>query len=254
MNPSSQLRTAVHFSSRPDITPGVFAIEDIMLAIDWAKSSPQYRIPRNRMGGPWKVVHPSYKVRNHPDRAKGFIKILEGKLEGDYCLVLEFDHTIEAYACQPFKIIGGHYWGFNFFTPDVVIYPFDAPPVVIDCKPLNVAQAKIHKERHDRLREAFNTFGVEFAVVTDDIIQQQPRLHTYQFLYPRLCSGQQHLIGEAKALHTKVLQLGGAAEVQDLRELGVDVVRRGFAYAHSMGALSSDFEHFYGPEFLIYTT
>lgn len=254
MPASSRQRTPAPIPGTPDITSGVFTLEDIHLAIEWAKSSRQYRIPRGRIGGPWKVVHPSIKVRVHPSRAKDFVKILEGRLEGDYCLVLEFDHTIEAYACQPFKIIGGPFWGFDYFTPDFVIYPFDAPPVIIDCKPLKVSQAKVHKERHANLREAFNAYSVQFEVVTDDTIQQQPRLNTYQFLYPRLRSNQQQLISEAKDVIALVRESGGIAEIQDLRSLGIDVVRRGFAYAHSIGALSSDFECFYGPKLLIHTT
>jgi hypothetical protein len=252
MNSSSQLCT-------PALSPniafnGVFPIEFVCLAIESAKHSPQYRFPRGRQGGPWKTVHSSFKIRHHPTYLNNFVVILEGRLEGDHALGLEFDSPTEAYSCQPFKLLGSEELGFESFIPDFVVYPFNAPAYLVDCKPKSVAEAKIHKDRHKVLKKALELYGVELKIETDDIIQQQPRLNTYKFLYTALSAHKEELLDACRQVIQATVKLGGCTDVKELRYLGTDVVRRGIAYGLSVGALASDFDVEYGPNALIHIT
>ena len=229
----------------------VFPLEDIHKAIEAAKHSPQYRIPHGRQGGPAKVLHASQKARKMLGDEKDYLNILEGRLEADYCLTLEFDTEVEVYVCQPCKLLGGQDYGFSSFTPDHIIFPHGSPAYVVDCKPKQVAEAKIHRERHAALREALATQGVEFRVVTDEDIRIQPRMGAYRFLYGYL-SGPEHNLAKSRyTLERELERLGGTAKMKELRHLGQDAVRHGTACGLVSGSIRARFSTPFGPNFEI---
>lgn len=229
----------------------VFPIEDIHTAIEAARHSPQFRIPHGRQGGPAKVLHSSQKARKMLGDEKDYLNILEGRLEADYCLTLEFDPEVEVYVCQPCKLLGGLEHGFTSFTPDHIVFPHSAPAYVVDCKPKQVAEARIHRDRHAVLRQALAAQGVEFRVVTDEVIRIQPRLDAYRFLYGYL-SAPEHDLNKSKfTLERELKLLGGTAQMKELRHLGQDTVRHGMACGLVSGSIVASFSTTYGPNFEI---
>lgn len=229
----------------------VFSIEDIHTAIEAARHSPQFRIPHGRQGGPWKVLFPSQKARKTFGSSKDYLHILEGRLEADYCLSLEFDTDVEVYACQPCKLLGGQEYGFASFTPDHIVFPHNAPAYVVDCKPKQVAEAKIHRERHAILRQALAAQGVEFRVVTDEDIRVQPRMDTHRFLYGFLAAPEDYLAETQLAVERELQRLDGTARLKDLRHLDQDAVRRGTACGLVSGSILADYLAPFGPNFEI---
>jgi hypothetical protein len=229
----------------------VFPVEDIHKAIEAARHSPQYRIPHGRQGGPAKVLHASQKARKMLGDEKDYLNILEGRLEADYCLTLEFDPEVEVYVCQPCKLLGGLEYGFTTFTPDHIVFPQSAPAYVVDCKPKQVAEAKIHRERHAILRQALAAQGVEFRVVTDEDIRVQPRMDTYSFLYGFLAAAEDYLAETQLAVERELRRLGGTAQMKDLRHLDQDVVRSGTACGLVSGSILADYSAPFGPNFEI---
>jgi hypothetical protein len=229
----------------------VFPVEDIHKAIEAARHSPQYRIPHGRQGGPWKVLFPSQKARKTFGSSKDYLHILEGRLEADYCLSLEFDTDVEVYACQPCKLIGGRDYGFTSFTPDHIVFPNNAPAYVVDCKPKQVAEAKIHRERHAILRQALAAQRVEFRVVTDEAIRVHPRMDTYRLLYGFLSAPEDYLAETQLAVERELQNLNGTAQMKDLRHLDQDVARRGTACGLVSGSILADYSTPFGPNFEI---
>ncbi|MBB3047430.1 hypothetical protein FHR99_001666 [Litorivivens lipolytica] len=240
----------------PDIPPealfgGVYPVDLVELAIEYAKSGSQFRIPRSRQGGFWKTVFPSLKVRYAEDNTRDFVKVLEGRLEADYCLIQEFDPEVEAYAVQAFKLVDWQNPTLTSFIPDIVKFRRFAPPVIIDCKPESIANAKIHRQRHDAIRNGLAEHGVAFEVATDTTIRQQPRLDTYKYLYSHLAHNPTQLNKDTGSVLAALKELEGAATVRELRSIDNFALRRGIAHGLATGLLRSDFEDDYGPDFFI---
>jgi hypothetical protein len=106
----------------------------------------------------------------------------ESQIERDYIYLLEIDPNVESYKGQPFKI---HYTlrgSCRSYTPDFWVIRPDRQQV-IEVKPASKVNdaSNIDKWRH--IAVWCEEQNMEFMVVTDVMIRQQPKLDNIKLLY-----------------------------------------------------------------------
>lgn len=106
----------------------------------------------------------------------------ESQIERDYIYLLEIDPTVQSYRSQPFKLTYLHAGKTRTYTPDFwVIRPLCQQ--VVEVKPERKVNDSSYFELWRHIIPVCRDMGMEFVVVTDVMIRQQPQLDNIKLLY-----------------------------------------------------------------------
>jgi TnsA endonuclease N terminal len=162
------------YSAQPWYSPSSVNPEADMILRVW---TPGGGDPRAR-----KVVHRGGTHRRFklPSQKIGRMVHCESRLEFDLCHLLEIDPDCEAFCEQPMEI---HYQlagTEHVHVPDVLVQRKDASCALIECKYADDAKRDEVAARTHLLAKCLPQLGFYYHVLTEDVVQQQPRLQNAQ--------------------------------------------------------------------------
>lgn len=137
---------------------------------------PARRIARGR---------PSVHIVQFPSEKNKKLIPVEGKLEADMCVLLEFDSAIKTYRSQPLTVrLFDEHGAFNH-TPDFAVEPFVGLSYLLEVKPHVRAAQAFRAQRIEVARQYFLGLDIEYVLRTERHIRIEPRITTLRNLYGR---------------------------------------------------------------------
>lgn len=130
-------------------------------------------------------------ITHFPSEKNRTTIVCESELEADFCIWLEYDAEVVAYAAQPgtfaFAVTGTA----THYTPDFEVTYSTGEIKYFEVKPDHVLQNTLYLTKMNVFRALAEQEGYGFRLVTERDIRIQPKLHNLQNLYSRL-----HSVGE----------------------------------------------------------
>lgn len=106
----------------------------------------------------------------------------ESQIERDYIYLLEIDPTVKSYSSQPMKLTYYHAGKARTYTPDFLVKRPQGEQVV-EVKPESKINDDLVIELCRHIIPLCKEMGMEFVVITDSMIRQQPKLNNIKLLY-----------------------------------------------------------------------
>jgi hypothetical protein len=147
-----------------------------LTALQVATTKPVRKIGRGRPG-----VH----IIQFPSEKNQCVIPVEGRLEADMCLLLEFDPSIRSYRSQPLTVRLEDEHGFFNHTPDFEVQPTEGPAYLLEVKPHARASQAFRARRIEVARQHFLGMDLDYALRTEHHIRIEPRITILRNLYGR---------------------------------------------------------------------
>lgn len=109
--------------------------------------------------------------------------LVESILESDFCLHLEFDGEVSAYAPQPKTFQVPDSAGFTTYTPDFEVHYHSGRRCYVEVKPLKKASSDHFQDLFERFAEMLIGTQYSFIVVHETQIRKAPLLYNYKKLF-----------------------------------------------------------------------
>ena len=156
------------------LKPGQFNMKDIWAAIEWASRNPQARIPKPYSGGCHKIMTPSLKSRKRDPNYSS--PIVEGTLERNSALLLEFDPLVSHFKAQPFTLYYHNGDTIAWWIPDFLAWGVNAPPLLIEVKEASAANDPSTRQKHDFRKLCVESTGIRCRLITSAECSLEPRI------------------------------------------------------------------------------
>lgn len=147
-----------------------------LTALQVATTKPVRKIGRGRPG-----VH----IIQFPSEKNQCVIPVEGRLEADMCLLLEFDPSIRSYRSQPLTVRLEDEHGLFNHTPDFEVQPTDGSAYLLEVKPHARASQAFRARRIEVARQHFLGMDLDYVLRTEHHIRIEPRITTLRNLYGR---------------------------------------------------------------------
>lgn len=106
----------------------------------------------------------------------------ESQIERDYIYLLEIDPTVKSYSSQPMKLTYYDAGKTRTYTPDFLVRRPQGKQIV-EVKPESKVNDDLVIDLCRHIIPVCTEMGMEFVVVTDSMIRQQPKLNNIKLLY-----------------------------------------------------------------------
>lgn len=142
---------------------------------------PQSAAPARKIGRGRPGVH----IIQFPSERNQCVIPVEGRLEADMCLLLEFDPSIRSYRSQPLTVrLEDEHGPFNH-TPDFEVQPTEGRAYLLEVKPHARASQAFRARRIEVARQHFLGMDLDYVLRTEHHIRIEPRITTLRNLYGR---------------------------------------------------------------------
>lgn len=113
-----------------------------------------------------------------PSRKNGRMIHHEGLIELDACYLFEMHPLVLRYREQPLKLKypGGH--RLRNYTPDFELTLRTGEIVLVEIKHSEILARKDVREKYDNIAAHLGSEGIDYAIITEEIIRLEPRLTT----------------------------------------------------------------------------
>lgn len=108
--------------------------------------------------------------------------VYESLLERDYMYFLEIDPLVKCYSSQPMSICYTMENSSRQYTPDLLVERISKTQI-LEVKPKDKLELPENIQRFEHISKYFHSQGLEFAVVTDEMIRVKPLLSNIKLLY-----------------------------------------------------------------------
>ena len=146
-----------------------------------APPQPPSKTPARKIGRGRPGVH----IVQFPSEKNQRVIPVEGRLEADMCLLLEFDPAIKSYRSQPLTVRLEDEHGLFNHTPDFEVQPTGGRAFLLEVKPHARASQSFRAQRIEVARQHFLGMDLEYVLRTERHIRIEPRITTLRNLYGR---------------------------------------------------------------------
>lgn len=150
------------------------------------------------------VVRPTGTIMRgkFPSRKNGRMVDHEGLLERDAIILFEASHRVKCYREQPTSIFYHDGGSLRRYTPDFELVLDTGEVLIIEIKHTgSLAHGKV-KHKIDCIKKHYRDFGINYLVLTEEVIRQEPRLSNLR----QICAGAGRVWPTADVIHNALQQ------------------------------------------------
>lgn len=137
-----------------------------------------------------------------PSRKNGRMTRAESSLEGDAVFLFEASHHVLRYRDQPPTIYYPDGAKLRRYTPDFELELDTGELLTVEVKPTSSLACEKVRHQLDCIEKHFRASGVNYLVLTEEVILQEPRLSNLR----KICAGAQRIWPTADAIQNALNQ------------------------------------------------